>query len=133
MSTSRERGMSLVLALLLVAAAALFALTAAARSRDLAMDEVRDRATMQARWAAEGAVERARWALARDPAYAGETCDVGATSVEIRIESSHGTASRVTAIATTSAAPFAETITQQLATDLIGRRAALPRVAAWHE
>ena len=127
----RERGLALILALLLVAAAALLALTAAGRSRDLAMDAARDRASVTARAAADGGIERARWALARDAGYTGETLRIGACDVEIRVERGDDGRATVRSIARVGTSPFAESVTQRAEADVALRADGLPGVTAW--
>ena len=128
----RERGMALIIALLVVAAAALCALTMAERGRRVATDTVVDRVTATARAAASGGVERARWALARDVDYQGETLRIGACDVTIEVMHD-GTQCAVTVTAQTGAAPFAESVTQRVEADLSLHEARLPKIVSWRE
>jgi len=82
----RERGLALVWALLflgLVAAAGVLVLE---RGRALDGADRADRAALQAYYAARGGVEQARWALARDPAYAGGPLRVGGQEVVVVVQ-----------------------------------------------
>lgn len=82
---SRRSGVALItaLALLLVVAAAGAALCV--RVTETARSNVAERETLAARYAAEAGIERARWALAKDAAYAGETLRFDAFDVAVRV------------------------------------------------
>jgi Tfp pilus assembly protein PilX len=127
-----ERGMALVIALLVVAAAALLALTMADRGLRVARDTVVDRVSATAQAAAAGGVDRARWALAQDPDYDGETLEIGNCSVSIAVVNA-GRKRSVAISASTGSAPFAETVTRRVDAELLLRDAALPRITAWRE
>ncbi len=135
----RQRGMALILALLLVAFAAMTALTLASRARDVAMDAARDRTGAVARAAAQGGVERARWALARDPNYRGETVTIGASSVTVTVGvggapgADGSRAVTVTVIAHAPAPPFADSMTARVIAELRRRRDQLPAIVTWRE
>ena len=113
MRTKRESGMALIVALLVVAAAALFAMTTTARSRRGAVDTVRDRATAIARAAAAGGVEHARWALARDADYTGETLFIGTSVVEIEVVRTSAEVVVFTR-AWSGAMPYSDTVTERV-------------------
>ena len=84
-TTRRQRGAALMSALFLVlvfvTAGAL--VHAAGQRRDAAQRQDVQRA--QTFWAAEGGVEHARAALARDPSWSGGTVDVGTHVVSIAV------------------------------------------------
>jgi type II secretory pathway component PulK len=125
--------MALILALLLVAAVALFALTGASRARNVSRDAVCDRAKSAARAAATGAIERARWALSQDPGYTGETTRLEEYDIVIRIDRAESGTCTASAVATVPAAPFAETVTRRVEARLATSGDALPRILAWRE
>ena len=128
----RENGVALIMALLVVAAAALFALTMAHRGRRLATDTILDRVAATARAAASGGIERARWALARDADYAGETLRIGTSDVEIRVVRTDEHA-EILVLATTTAAPFADSVTERVDAALALRASGLPTITRWSE
>ena len=128
----RQSGMALIVALLVVAAAALFAMTTADRSWRGAVDTVRDRATATARAAAAGGVERARWALARDADYTGETLRVGTSDVVISVVRD-GADIEVDVRAATTAAPYSDSVTERVEASLTLRGTRLPTVTGWRE
>lgn len=129
----RQSGLALIMALLLVAAAAVLALTAANRSRDVAAGQIIDGAAVVAQAAADGGIERARWALARDSSYTGESLRIGRCDVRIQVE--HGTDGelQVLSIARAPAAPFAETVSERVSATLRPTESGLPTVTAWRE
>ena len=129
----RQSGLAMIMALLLVAAAAVLALTAANRSRNVAGEQVLDGARVAAQAAANGGLERARWALARDTGYAGETIRIGRSDVEISAKRETGGDFEVIAIARTPAAPFAETVAGRVEATLRTSANGLPTVIDWRE
>lgn len=94
----RERGFFLVHALFLLILAAALSAVLLTRSRGLAAATAHDRVELRAVYAAEGGLAKARHALARDPAYAGETLRIGACTVTITVERG-GAATRIAAVA----------------------------------
>ena len=129
----RQNGLALIMALLLVAAAAVLALSAANRSRDVAAGQIIDGASVTAQAAADGGVERARWALARDVSYTGESLRIGRCDVEIQVERGSDGELQVLSIARAPAAPFAETVTERVSATLRQTESGLPSVSTWRE
>lgn len=77
-----------VLAIVIVVAASAVVL----RGRfDALVGEIRtDRGRLEAHWVAEGALEHARWALARDPAYTGGRVPVGGGEADVSVTAGPG-------------------------------------------
>ncbi len=86
----REEGFSLFLMISLAVCGSVVALGLMERIQSMARDRVRCRAAEAARWAAEGGIEKARAALAADPAWTGAVLDVGGNRVEVRVEAVEG-------------------------------------------
>ena len=86
----REGGFSLLLLLALVAVASVCSIALLGRLQHLARERVRTRASDAAFWAAQGGVERARAALARDPGWGGGEAALGRGRVEVRVEPVEG-------------------------------------------
>ncbi len=129
---NRDRGMALIITLLVVAAAALFAMTMADRTRRGVVDTVRDRLSATAHAAASGGIEHARWALARDPDYAGETLQIGASDVRLDV-TRNADQVQVVARAAIDAAPYASEIAERVEATLALRGEHLPVVTHWRE
>ncbi len=86
----RERGAALVWALVLLGFAASLSALLLERGRTLDAGSKADLASLKALYAAEGGIAAARHALARDPAWVGETVRVGECEVMIRVERRDG-------------------------------------------
>lgn len=126
----RQEGVALVLAILVVAAAALVALTMAGRARRGVTDAALDRASSTARAAASGGIERARWALARDRAYTGESLQVGDSEVVISVPDGEC----VVAVATSRSGVAGVSATHRIEADVVcNDDDGLPRIRAWRE
>ena len=129
---NQDGGMALIITLLVVAAAALFAMTMADRTRRGVVDTVRDRLSATAHAAASGGIEHARWALARAPDYSGETLQIGASDVRIDV-TRNADQVHVVARAAIDAAPYASEITERVEATLALRGEHLPVVTFWRE
>jgi type II secretory pathway pseudopilin PulG len=73
----RESGFTLLVAVAVAVVLGTLLLVTAQRVADVARDGDRDRAALSATYAAQGGVEAARAALARDPSWTGGTFPVG--------------------------------------------------------
>jgi len=99
----RRTGVALIFAI-----AALFVVAAAGaalclRTTETARSNVAERTDLDARYAAQAGVERARWALARDAAYSGGAFRFDAFDVDVRVATSDGGRRVVRATATSAA------------------------------
>ncbi len=123
---SKRSGAALImaLALLLVVAAAGAALCL--RVTETARSNIGERESLAARYAAEAGIERARWSLARDAAYAGEPMRFGAFDVTICVTTAGDGRREVRAVASSSSSHAAISATLRLGD-------ALPVVDAWRE
>jgi hypothetical protein len=95
-------------AALFFAIASLFVVAAAGaalclRTTETARSNVAERIELDARYAAQAGVARARWALARDAAYAGGSFRFDAFDVDVRVTPSDGGRRVVRATATSAA------------------------------
>ena len=94
-----DRGFALlwiVLLLLVVSVAGTVLVTASLRLRT---DSEQSGARIAAFHAAQGGIERARWAVSRDAGYTGETLDVGGVEVRVHVNLSDAGRVRVEATA----------------------------------
>ena len=82
---ARSRGAALLIALGMLVVVATAGVVLQQRTLDLAKATTRGRLQLAARWAAEGGIESARAALARDAAFTGSTLRVGATEVVVTV------------------------------------------------
>ena len=126
MRRHRQSGISLTIALLaLVAVSAAGAALYASTERTVRVNATsRDR--LAARYAAEAGVEKARWALARDASYAGETLRFDAFDVTVKVTAGPDGRSTVHAVAASPAMHASADATLRLTS-------ALPIVESWRE
>lgn len=87
---SRERGVALIWALVLLFFAASLSALLLERGRTVDAAAKTDTASLKARYAAEGGIALARRRLASDPAYVGETVRVGECEVTVRVKLTDG-------------------------------------------
>ncbi len=124
MRNPNEKGTALVLAmlvLLLVGTASAHMLT---RFQGLHASADVERKSLDAFYAAEGALELARHRLSTNPLYEGGPVEVAQTSVRLEIESMAGRRWRVTAVAT----PVGTRLEAVLAAG-----SGLPRIVTWRQ
>jgi hypothetical protein len=123
---SKRSGAALImsLALLVVVAAAGAALCV--RVTETSRSNVAERQDLAARYAAEAGIERARWSLARDAAFAGESLRFEAFDVTIRVTPAADGRREVRAVASSPSSHAAASATLRLG-------ASLPVVEAWRE
>jgi hypothetical protein len=86
MTRRRQSGAALIFALVALLVVATAAAALDLRTVHLARENVAERERLSARAAAQGGIERARWSLAHDSAYVGETLRVGERNVVVRVE-----------------------------------------------
>lgn len=134
-SARGERGFTLLLLLALVLVASTVFASAMGRMQVLARERVRSRASERAFWAAQGALERARVALAADPGWRGGAVALGESRGEVEVGTPEGDPSVRTLRARgfdpglgTEATAARRTVVAVLHLGPGG-----PRVAAWRE
>jgi hypothetical protein len=112
--------------LFLLAAVAAAGATLCLRVVDTAKDNVLERASLAARYAAQAGVERARWSLARDAEYDGESMRFGAFDVAVTVTCAADGTRAVHAVASSPAMSTTADATLRLT-------AGLPAVTSWHD
>ena len=80
-----ERGSALIIAMFVLVLAGSVTALIFERARGLDAATRHDRESLQAFYAAEGGLARARHALAGDPTYVGETLEVGGREVAVTV------------------------------------------------
>ena len=86
MSGRRQRGTMMVSALLALFFAASMVALVLERADGLRGATIADHTELRARYAAEGGLEHARWALAKDPAWPGTAIEIGGVRVTVTVE-----------------------------------------------
>ncbi|MHC4954083.1 MAG: hypothetical protein ACYTGZ_09345 [Planctomycetota bacterium] len=86
MSRRNERGTMMVSALLALLFAASMVALVLERADGLRAATDADATELRAQYAAEGGLAHARWALVKDPAWRGETMEIGGVAVTVSVE-----------------------------------------------
>jgi hypothetical protein len=130
-----EGGFAIVVVLLLLVIAAAISVDFAGRFSAVMRDRGTSRASTAALYAAQGGVERARAALARDASWTGEDLVVGDAVASVRVAAVEGATDlrRVEVVGVAPAKAQANFRAQRRIDAVVRLGPGLPRVVGWRE
>jgi hypothetical protein len=137
MKRTGERGATMYLVIVFLTTFSLFAVMLLTSFSRLIAEADRERDSIAALYVADGGLAVARARLARDPAWAGGTVEVGRGNVEMKIAAGSGGAEtrevHVRGVVPGGSAKDATVERRIRATLALGGAGTLPRVTAWRE
>ena len=132
----RRRGAALMVALAVLVAVAALTVALHAHTRQIAETTQVDLLALESRCAADGALEHARWSLARDPSFSGSSRKIGRCATQVRVETPSGQPHHRT-LHVESHAPGSGTVPHgahsRLEVTLLRQGDGLPSIVAWQE